>query len=109
MSTSSSANAGPTERASPTTSASSRCCGLRADALVTPGLLIGFHFNQRVCDPHATAARADEYRVEVDRRELPVGRDHEIGKSHTAVDQRLRIARSGTAKSIQQRCGLQAS
>ena len=45
---------------------------------------------------------ADEDRIEIDRRELAIGRHDEFGEAHAAIDQRVDIARRRAAESVEQ-------
>ena len=49
--------------------------------------------DQGVGDPNALAARTDEDRVEIDRREFTIGRRDESGEAHDAIDEGFDIAR----------------
>ena len=49
------------------------------------------HLDQCIGDPHPVAAGTDEYRIEVDRREPPIGCHDEIRKAQQALWQKLRL------------------
>src|SRR5258708_3413544 len=63
--------------------------------------------DQCVGDAHATAPRADEDRVEVDRRERAVGRGDELAETHAAIDERIDVARRRAAKAVEELRDLQ--
>src|SRR5216684_5318144 len=109
MSTAFSASAMPAGSARPADSRRTRHSGARTDGSTTPVLPFGPDLDERIGNADAAAARADEHRVEIDRRESSLGCDHEVGKSHTAVHQGIDVARTGAAKSLQQLCRLQAA
>src|SRR6266700_1808421 len=65
-------------------------------------VLTGSHrLDQGIGDAHATAAGADEHRIEIDGREGAIGRNHELGEKLATLDQRIDVPRRGAPKSLE--------